>query len=313
MAVPALGRGAAIGFGEESTWGTAVARTNWRPLVSAGIIRNVEKVAVPDLKAGGAATRRRHVTLSDDAGGRFRLVATYENLGMLLKHLLGAVTTTGAAAPYTHDFTLAADLPEGLTMEIVRGTSPTSEVFEGCLLNEGTFRCDARGVAQWDFDVIAETSATRSTPGTPSYGAAETPIVGHHAGQLSFNSANYDLVGVELRVRNNLARRPRLGSKLTQRPSRDWTAIELQVQLEAQDALYNALLADTTGDVTFGFQSGTNQFNITLHNAYLVEASDPIENAGRIMQTVRFVGESDGTNEGLALQLVNDNASAIAN
>jgi len=114
-------------------------------------------------------------------------------------------------------------------------------------------------------------------------------------------------------VRNNLARRPRLGSKLTQRPSRDWTAIELQVQLEAQDALYNALLADTTGDVTFGFQSGTNQFNITLHNAYLVEASDPIENAGRIMQTVRFVGESDGTNEGLALQLVNDNASAIAN
>ena len=44
-----LGRGASLGFGIESTWGTAVARTNWMRVVSTGIDRTIDKVPRPHL------------------------------------------------------------------------------------------------------------------------------------------------------------------------------------------------------------------------------------------------------------------------
>ena len=41
------GIGACVGFGEESTWGTAVSRTHWRPLISSSLTRTIEKVPRP--------------------------------------------------------------------------------------------------------------------------------------------------------------------------------------------------------------------------------------------------------------------------
>lgn len=136
------GRGAVIGLGEESTWGTAVSRTNWRPLISTDLTRTIEKVPRPSLRVGAAgAMRRAHYVQADNAGGSFEIEATYENVGLLIKHIMGTVATTGSG-PYTHTYTFADDVPTGLTIENVRGTG-TSEVFEGCRINTATLAVSA--------------------------------------------------------------------------------------------------------------------------------------------------------------------------
>jgi hypothetical protein len=307
------GRTAALGFAEESTWGTAVSRTNWRPLISASLTRTVEKVPRPHLLSGTAsAMRRNHFTQADNAGGAFSVEATYDNIGMLLKHLMGTVSTVGSD-PYTHTYTLAQALPIGLTMEFNRGTG-TSEVLEGCKLNSSTLSVSAGGVMTLDCDVIAETSAARGTAGTPSYATNQRPVLHSHAGQFSFNAVNYDLVDMSLTVNNALARRQLLGSAVTKEPLRsDFQSVELSVTLEVEDALYAALLADTQGDAAITFTSGSLSFAITAQNAYLSAVTDPISDANIVRQSLTFVCESDGTDEGLSIAVTNNSASGTAN
>ena len=303
------GRGAALGAGEESTYGVATSRVNWRPAISSNLLRTVERVPRPNLQTGTAGVMRRsHFTAADNAGGTCSIELTYQNCGMWVKHLLGAAATTGSS-PYTHTYTLGT-LPAGLTIENIRGTG-TSEVFEGCRFNSGTFAVSAGGVMSLDLDVIAETSAARGTAPTPSYGAGDTPVLHSHSGQFGFNSANYDLVSMSLAVNNALARRQLLGSAVTKQPKRsDFQSVELSVTVEVEDALYAALLADTSGDASITFSSGALSAAFTIQNAYVTSASDPVTSAGIVSQSLTFVGESDGTDEGLAIAIVNTNSSA---
>ena len=311
------GRGAAIGFGAESagSYGDAVARTNWRPLISSSLTRTIEKVPRPTLRVGGAgAMRRSHYIQSDNAGGSFSIEASYRSMGLLCKHLMGAVSTTGTN-PYTHVYTFADDVPEGLTIENNRGTG-TSEVFEGCRLNSGTFSVSAGGVMTCEFDVIAETGAAtpRGSAGTPNFEATDAPILHSQAGQLSFGGATYDLIDMTLTVNNALAVRQHLGSLVTAKPLRsDFQSVELSVTLEVEDALYAAFISDTESDAHITFTDGTRSFRIDVQNAYLSTVSDPISDANVVRQSLTLIGQSDGTDEGLKLTVVNGDSTGIGN
>ena len=309
------GRGAAIGFGQNTgTYGAAVSRTNWRPLISSSLTRTIEKVPRPTLRVGSAgAMRRKHYVQADNAGGTFSIEASYQSMGILLKNLMGAVTTTGSSSPYTHAYTIADDVPTGLTIENVRGTG-TSEVFEGCRLNSGTFAVSAGGVMTCEFDVIAETSATRASAGTPSFSATDAPILHSHAGQLSWNSATYDLIDLSLTVNNALAVRQHLGSAVTKKPLRsDFQSVEMSVTVEVEDQLYADFLSDVESDCSITFTSGAKTFTIEVQNAYLSTVSDPVSDANIVRQSLTFIGQSDGTNEGCKLTVVNDESSPTAN
>lgn len=302
-----FGRGAAIGIGQEGTWGTAVARSNWRPLISSSLARTIEKVPRPSLRVGTlGAMQRAHFVQADSAGGNAVIECTYENVGMHVKHLLGAVST----ASTTHTYTIANDVPTGLTMELVRGTG-SSEIFEGCRFPSGTFSVSAGGVMQLELEVIAETStesgaespsvAPRSAAGTPSFGSGDTPVLHSHAGTLSFNSVNYSLVDFSVTLNNALARRQLLGSAVTKQPLRsDFMSVEASLTLEVSDTLYKAMVDDISGqDAVITFTSGSRTFAFTVQNAYLSAATDPVSSAGIVSQSISLVGQSDGTDEGL--------------
>ena len=301
-----FGRGAAIGIGQEGTWGTAVARSNWRPLISSSLARTIEKVPRPSLRVGTlGAMQRAHFVQADASGGGVVIECTYENVGMHVKHLLGAVST----ASTTHTYTIANDVPTGLTMELVRGTG-SSEIFEGCRFPSGTFSVSSGGVMQLELEVIAETStesgaespsvAPRSAAGTPSFGSGDTPVLHSHAGTLSFNSVNYSLVDFSVTLNNALARRQLLGSAVTKQPLRsDFMSVEASLTLEVEDVLYKALSDDTESDAVITFTSGSRTFAFTIQNAFLSSATDPVSSAGIVSQSLTLVGQSDGTDEGL--------------
>ena len=258
--------------------------------------------------------RRSHYVQSDNAGGSFTIEASYRSLGLMLKHLMGAVATTGTN-PYTHVYTFADDVPTGLTIENNRGTG-TSEVFEGCRLNTGTFTVSAGGVMTCDFDVIAETGAAtpRASAGTPTFEATDAPILHNQAGQFTFGGATYDLIDMTLTVNNALAVRQHLGSTVTAKPLRsDFQSVELSINLEVEDALYAAFISDTESDAHITFTDGTRSFRIDLQNAYLSTVSDPVSDANVVRQSVTLIGQSDGTNEGLKLTVVNGDSTGIGN
>ena len=304
MASIYLGRNAAINFEQESAWGEAEgpAWTNSRPLISGSLTRTITKTPRPSLRSGSAsAMRLGHVVEADECGGGFSVECTYENIGLLLFTLMGTVSGS-TPGPWTYTF--ASALPS-LTMEFVRG-SGLGEILEGVKLNSGTFAVSAGGVMTFDADVIAETSAARATATAPSYGSGDTPVLHSHAGQFNFNSVNYDLVDFSLAVNNGLARRQLLGSTVTKEPLRsDFQSVELSVTVEVEDALYAAFLADTQGDATITFTSGSLSMAFTIQNVYLSEASDPISDAGVVQMSLSFVAESDGSDEGLAIVVTN--------
>lgn len=310
------GRGAAIGFAVETTYGTAKSPiTNWRPLISSSLTRTIEKVPRPTLRVGTlGAMRRKHYIQSDGVSGSFSVEGQYGSIGLLIQNLLGASSTTGSD-PYTHVYTIGGTLPTGLTIENVRGTG-TSEVFEGCRLNSGTFAVSSGGVMTCEFDVIGETGAAtpRAAAGTPSFSATDAPILHNHAGSLSWRSATYDLVDLSLTLNNALAARQHLGSTVTKMPLRsDFQSVEMSVTVEVEDQLYADFISDVEDDCSITFTSGSNSFAIELQNAYLSSASDPVSDANIVRQSLTFVGQSDGTNEGLKITVVNGNSSATSN
>ena len=95
------------------------------------MLRQVEKVPRNNLTVAGAhGLRKGHYIASDKASGSLEIEATYDNIGYFLHELMGASTTSGGSAPYTHIYTLA-DLPaleagasnqRGTTLALQRGT-----------------------------------------------------------------------------------------------------------------------------------------------------------------------------------------------
>ena len=293
-----LGRNSSLGFAKETTWGTAVSRTNWRPVASVSLSRKVTQVPRPDLKSdAGSAMRRGNFISESVTDGSASIVCTYDNVGMLLEAAMGSSASTGSG-PYTHTYTLAAAPPTGLTVEVVRGTSGQSEVFEGVKLNNMTLAVSSGEAMMMDMDFIGQTSAARGSAGTPSYGAQENLVLHSHAGQMTFNSVSYDLRSLTLKVENSLDRRQLLGSSETKEPVRsDFMSVTVDVELEAIDSIYQAQIAGTQGDleITFTHPTVSNRsFKIDLQNAVMSSCDDSIGDAGVVSVSASFFGESDG-------------------
>lgn len=311
--VPYLGRFAALGIGEESTWGTAVSRAVWFPLVRGDLARKTTKTKIPVLSDGSIATQRAHYIERDEAGGTVEVLCTYEGFGFIWKHILGAVSTgSPSGGIYPHTFSLAATLPTGLTMEIVRGNG-SSEVFEGCKIAKATVKIEAGGLMRVTMEIIAETSGGRTSAGSPSYtGSRDLRVLHNQSGQFTWNSVAYDLFDLELMVDNRLERWFTLGSKLTSEPQRSGYAdVRMKISLGWSTNNYNtALTADTEADgtITFtGASSRTLAFN--LDNAYIDDVSDPVDGPGILKQSVTLIGQDDGTNYGLSIVANNTQAT----
>ena len=316
MATAKTGRGSGIGAGNESTHGTAVARAVWRPVVSAGLQTQLEQAARPDLfKRGGSPISGGHHEVRKTTGGSVSLLATYNSIGLFLQAALGAAAVTGSG-PYVHTYTLAQDILS-LTLELLRGNQAKSEIFEGSQISQMVLSCSPGQPMQMDLEFICETSQTRATAGSATYTAALL-ILASHAGQLGFGGANYDIKSMRLTLDNNLERREKLGSLTSQEPNRAGQgSVSLEVELDSvsgvNDTLLAAQLAGTQGDVTLTFTSSPSLFAITLQNAWIDSAADPINDSGVISQSVKFNGESDGTDLGLKIAITNANSSSTAN
>ncbi len=304
------GTGTWIGVGEEGTWGTPVARTIWCEAIMAELRRTPEKVRVPHLVAASTPLMSKaHRIIREDAGGSFEIPLRFRGMGLFLKSIFGAVVDAGAG-PYTHTYTLGDPrtlVP--LTIEQIIGDSGKSEIFEGCIPTRTTLRFTPHDYARLIMEVIAQTAATRGSAGTPTAGD-DVPVLGPHVGAFTWNAVPYVLRSLEITIDRKWTRRELLGSLFTAAPvPTDLGDIRIRAVLDAEEALYTALQADTVADGSCTITDATDSYALALHNAYINTASEPLRAHGIVEQTVEIIPQSDGTDHGLAL--VNTNPDAL--
>lgn len=110
----------------------------------------------------GFRGQARSVDGQKNVQGQINYEIAPESVGLLLSHLIGAPTTSGSSAPYTHTFQAAASganaLPVGLTFEEDFGTAIAAASrylrLKGCRFNNGTFTFSASGFQTLQLDVL---------------------------------------------------------------------------------------------------------------------------------------------------------------
>jgi hypothetical protein len=307
-----------LSFGEESTAGTPVSTTIGARIRSVDFQEKRQYEDVPWL-VGSGSTRNANAEIltNTDVAGTVELDACYAGgcLGLLLKHALGSVSTTGSG-PYAHAVSLAAALPNPLTIAVERGTSGADDVLAGCMINRLTLSCAKGETMRARVDFIGMSAAARTTS-TPSAltSLASTYLIKHtHAGVLAFNSVNYTLKSIEIVIDNKLARVDQLGSANSDQPAiTGHQEITIRATLSGtSNTLQAAHRAQTSSDVSITFSDSPRSLAIVGHNATIREYADPISGVGIVEQTVTFRCLGDDTDNGLLVTLTNADSSVVA-
>ncbi len=315
MAAVLTGHGAFIKLAKETTWGTAVTTTISNRINSVSISKTQERNQKANLSVPSSGVLGGLYDGFLRVEGSIEMPVQYQGLGLLIEMAFGDLNTTGGSAPYTHDFTPDIDLPSA-TLEVQRGTGITNQMerFTGIKVSSLAISCEAGGEMTASLDFIGKTSVARAANITPSFGTGVS-VLHFHAGQLSFNSVNYDVRSFTFTITNNLERRDILGSKETAEPAvGDVRTITIEATLDIEsDTLYTAYLNATQSDVTLNFTSGTDQIQFDLTNAMITEHSDPVNAFGRVERTVTFTGLADSSNVGGQITLINGDSTGIGN
>lgn len=324
MPPPVRGFGGSIGIAEEVTWGTPVARTNWKEMVSIGLQRKVTRKPVPELGRFGAASTNHRFSYdeSDFVGGPLSFNAAYDDSTiLLLKHMLGANATTGAG-PFTHTLTLASPVPIGLTLEMIKGTSNgtvtnVAEVFEGCKFAGCSLTATAGGLLVVESEVIGQTSGGETTPGSPTYTSNGERVRAHQSGTtVSFNSGTFACNSVKYTVSRPLERNQELGSKFTSEPVEQGlleVMVEIRTKWQSSQWMVDFLSGAQSNLVQVFTGTASKTLTATAHNCVIDDVDQQTNDAGAVEQVIKLRAYKDATNQGLSLAFVNANASHSAN
>lgn len=160
-----------VGFGKETTYGTAVAATLWLELLSEGVRREPSYQPVPSIRsvAARALSLGKVVTR-----GPFRLVGNYQDLPSLFWYWFGEETVTGPG-PYVHTIPDASPLfiRPSFTYEAQRDVGDGGDTFKyaGCMLTELAVTVAVEELFEASGALIGNGVETTGSPSTPSYPA----------------------------------------------------------------------------------------------------------------------------------------------
>lgn len=318
---PVRGQGAYVSVGQESTWGTPVARTN-RLRINAYRMRRVRsKEIVPDLGSLGddSSNAQRFFVAEDRAEGGFDFNMAYDDSTlMVLKHLMGLVDTTDlGGGSYAHLFSLLTPQPEGLTIEGGPGTADfnAGQVFAGCLFSRGTITVTPGKTLVCSVDVMGKTSAGLvAVSGSPGYSSNGERILQNHAGAATLESDEAAYKQMVIRIDRALEPLREVGSLHPSRPVENRLSVEIELLCAwQQNHFHTAYFADTQSSFGMTFTSGSKSMQIDAQNCLVMDTSEPVSSMGMIEQRVLLKPMKGTGHEGLEITVTNGNALPTAN
>lgn len=325
MTQPAMiGHGTLLGAREEATYGSAAGDpTVWGMVMS--FEPNVSKGVVPIPNLGTASlqayhTQRDHVATLHDVDLVITGCVGYDDklFATFLKHALGGFTLDVSGPPYTHIVKGDSDGVIGLTLEAVRGDglSTPAERYLGVRVNRLEIEQVARTWMTYRATCIAQSaSGMEALSGTPSIPTPEI-VLAKHGSVWGWSGNSMEMRRWKLIIDNALVRRPKIGSDQTQAPVPGGFA---SIRVEGENSwvdhvMYADYLAKSQGDGTFSFAGNvsSNALAFTLHNFVLDTFSAPSDRPGELTQRWGGFAVPDGTDQGLQVDITNDNAAPVA-
>lgn len=295
-----------IGVGEESTFGTGVAPTKFFRLVDESLSLDYGKHYREIL---GSNLTRKTISKKKSVGGSFKILAPFDDLGILFKHALGDVSTSGVG-PYTHTITAVTSLPTGLSIQVNRDTATitgnASFRYTGCQISKLTLTQAMEEFCEVTVDVVG-TDLSLVSAASPSY-AADNYADWENNTTIELNSVSQCARSVELSIENQLREnRYCLGSLTRTGLGRRQSMVTAKVDVE-WDSLdeYNLFLNQTDTPVSIAW-SGASSYSLTcaLSSSNVQAANVNASDTDDIIIPV----EIEGNLEDLTVTLVNGDAS----
>jgi len=319
-----LGHKSYIGVGDESVWGTPVARTKFLELVTGGdgLAVKEEKILVQGVKDIGV---RGDIEVQQGAvsvEGSLTLEVPYDGAEKLFKHAFGSVASSQPnpgtdPTVWQHIFTIADALPAGMTIEVNRDV--TAFVYEGCKVNSMEFSVGGptellRIVADLLGEDVATASATSPTFTSVNRFSAPQAV-------LLWNAVQLNVQQFSIKLDNKLdADRRFIGSRLRSEPLRSGK-IEVTGSFMAEfdsTAQYtdfrngaNRILKVTFTGPSIGVLTQKYTFLLECNVSQIMDYPVSVDDEGRITVEIQFRAFRDATSNELKLTLTNLTASPI--
>ena len=200
MTGPAVGAKGFIGFGPETTWGTAVTPTRYIEFLSEGLKRNQSGVVSNGIQPSRGATAYKRTTIAP--GGDISFEMSPEDVPTLIYHALGGAATSSVTGGYSHVLKPAISLPTGLTFEIDRDVAYF--IYEGCKINSLNMSFAPNEIITGSVGVLAEneTGTMGASGNTATYSSAE-PFTGVQASVL-VDGAAQGVMAADFTVSNDI-------------------------------------------------------------------------------------------------------------
>lgn len=263
-----------------------------------------------------------------DISGNLNVELAPETVGFFLRHVLGAPTTTGASAPYTHTFRPTA-LPTGLIVEKDWTDNIASKVehFLGCRVGQATIDIPQEGAATLSMQLqgakyaiaSAVLDASLADPGHTGWFAPDCTVkVG--------GSTVTTVKSVQFTVNNNMdGGRYALGSggeridlpegfadvsgSVTAIVSTDLFSGYIDKAVARTDTTLEVILTFGNG---LGGSAGNENLSLKLDHAQIELATPPITSPGGMEVTFTFTGYKSGsTDKGLVAVLLSPLADTL--
>lgn len=304
-----------LGVVDEVTYGTAVTVTKFFEYESENIQETYGRTEGDPLRTGSGFVRSdRFTPYFGGAAGTIQLTAMTKGLGFWLKHMMGAVATTGPAetSVYTHTGNEGDLMGDSFTCQVNRPFNPsgTNQAFtySGGKVSKWTLSNSVEGNLLLDLDVDFQKVADNVALATASYPSGMEPFswVG---GTVSIGGSAYDVTEFSLEVDNgmNVDRRQIRANALKKEPttSRRSGSFSLKADFDsltnrnrANSATRAGALATLTGVWRGPTLLGTTlypEFSVSVAAARFDEWTGATEGTDAISQELSGVVRYDGT------------------
>lgn len=301
-------------FGEEGTWGGADTCTHKLKLRTGGdgVVKTVDEILSEEIPYY-YRDDSESVVGNVSVGGPLTFNWQYEGYELLLKHLLGGVSSTqpdvtNDANTWLNTYTMAAAVSDGLTFEIDLDTH--EKVVEGGTITRMEWACDLNGLLICTMNIIGEDQSLTTAPtGALSFPTAAFAKYSDKPTGLSvLQYAGSDLEVSNLRwyLDNNLdVDRRFLGSRLISQPQRAGKVDcggSFNIEFDGT-AEYDDFVAHTARALAIEFQGAIIDSNFEYNTKFVFDAirlrAVPIavDDEGRITVDVEFKAyAADSTN-----------------
>ena len=285
-----------IGIGQETTWGTGVASSEFFQSADVSINEDYARLRDPMQRGvrGLPTADSGRLTIT---GGLSNLLVRPDQAGNLLRGILGDPTDAGSG-PYTHTYvealtkfsTEAALPPYSLTVDY-DGTDIRR--YNGGQMNQLTLSHDAssRLVAAADF--IFKGVAVVSSE-TPSY-ETNKPFKFNQLSITRAGSAFDYAESVSITINNNLLGVPLLNAsnEIACVEFNDAISVQVAMTIDAKDSttLYGDMKNNTVNEWVFTWDDGTDSLVFTFPQLNVLVPNKPISGAGR--QTFAATGTAE--------------------